>query len=169
MQCYFRVSYQSVLATYWLHLQLSNPGNYFSTSTLVPVAIWILSPNKTKVYFLRIHRGVDHRDTNRMAYFCIQNVPRFTSRGEVDKLLHRCNLHALFSYVTKKQRPIPNTGKDFLLFRVQTCFGETQQPSVGTGFAVWPGLESELHLNPRLKICTIIIALLLCRYGLVFN
>jgi hypothetical protein len=65
-------SYQSVGATYWLYLQWSNPGNYISISTLTPVPIWILSPNKAKVYFLRIRRGVDHKDTNRMAYFCIQ-------------------------------------------------------------------------------------------------
>jgi hypothetical protein len=44
-------SYQSVGATNWLHLQWSNPGNHISISTLVPVPIWILSPNKAKIYF----------------------------------------------------------------------------------------------------------------------
>ena len=163
VRCYFRDYYQSVGATYWLHLQLSNLGNYISTSTLVPWPIWTHSPNKTKIYFFRIQRGVVHTDTNRMAYFCIQKVPSFTPRGEMDKLLYLWNPHALFSYVTTKHSPIPDIKIFFSLFSVQACFRASRQPSVGKGFAVWPGLESELRLQSKLKLCTAITALLLCR------
>jgi len=167
--CYFRDSYQSAGATYWLHLQLSNPGNYISTSTLVPVPIWILSLNKTKIYFWGIQRGVYHKITNRMAYFCIQNV--LTLPPEVKRLnyyIYETSMHCFLTLLRNKVR-FRTQAKIFFLFSVQTCFRASQQPSVGKGFAVWPGLESELHLQSRLKMYAIIIALLLCRYGLVFN